>query len=202
MGRQRAGEERPRRRTKSQAPSARKLKPRWPFSRAREAISGPILRTRFWSRKRDHAADARWPQMAIPCMTSSEKSNLWTPRIVARGPVFWTTRWSSNRDRFLTQSRCFGEHFLSEILLVWAPRRVSGNLPWGALGLARPHLRRYARLPRRTLNRPRWRWRGADATRAQAEKRALPCSSRQGLWRDSRFRPVAPQSLSHRAVPK
>ena len=94
MGRQRAGEERPRRRTKSQAPSARKLKPRWPFSRAREAISGPILRTRFWSRKRDHAADARRPQMTIPCMTCSQKNPLGTARVVARGPVFGTTRWS------------------------------------------------------------------------------------------------------------
>ena len=40
------------------------------FSRARVPISGPILRTRFWSRKRDHAADVRRPQMTIPCMTS------------------------------------------------------------------------------------------------------------------------------------
>jgi len=170
------------------------------FSCARVPIVGPILRTRFWSRKRDHAADVRRPQMTIPCMTPSSKSTLWTPRIVARGPVFWTTRWSSNRDRFLTQFHyCWAALFV-RTSAAWAPRSGSGNLPWGASGLAHQHLRRHAGDCQATLNRPRWR--GAGATRAQAEKRALPCSPRQGLARDSRCRHIAPQSLTHGAVTK
>ena len=170
------------------------------FSCTRVSIAGPILRTRFWSRKRDHAADVRRPQMTIPCMTPSSKSTLWTPRIVARGPVFWTTRWSSNRDRFLTQFHyCWAALFV-RTSAAWAPRSGSGNLPWGASGLAHQHLRRHAGDCQATLNRPRWR--GAGATRAQAEKRALPCSPGQGLARDSRCRHIAPQSLSHGTVPK
>ncbi len=64
----------PRRRAISQAPTSEIGSHCCLFSRARVLIAGPILRTRFWSRKRDHAADVGRPQMTIPCMTSSAKS--------------------------------------------------------------------------------------------------------------------------------